>query len=131
MGCSITAESLGTWEAFIAKNPAAKPFKNKGWAHFDKMALILPDMAVHGGNGFCPSDGAMGIEPMLPQAASESSPVSSPPSPSRMSPQSDTEKDGVNLQDQDGSQICSQPFYFLLKIDELLLRSPSPPLLHC
>ncbi|KAF8808362.1 hypothetical protein BYT27DRAFT_7096815 [Phlegmacium glaucopus] len=41
-GASITANSASSWDDYVKKHPEAKPFRNKGWKHFNKVASIMP-----------------------------------------------------------------------------------------
>lgn len=41
-GAGITAATMSVWNDYVAKNPAAEPFKTKGWRHWDKMVEIMP-----------------------------------------------------------------------------------------
>jgi hypothetical protein len=45
LGVNVTPAMEGTWEAFVARNPMAAQFRNKGWPYFDLMASIMPDTA--------------------------------------------------------------------------------------
>ncbi|KDR65022.1 hypothetical protein GALMADRAFT_82385 [Galerina marginata CBS 339.88] len=81
-GASITADSASSWDDYVKKHPEAKPFRNKGWRHFNKVALIMPSTAA-GANVFHPtagpstpdddSDRAVSPEPTPPPASSDSS----------------------------------------------------------
>lgn len=53
-GADINIHSASSWDDYVKKHPAAKPFRNKGWAHFAKVALIMPSTAS-GANVFVPS----------------------------------------------------------------------------
>jgi hypothetical protein len=53
-GASITADSASSWDDYVKKHPGAKPFRNKGWVHFTKVALIMPSTAS-GSNVFHPT----------------------------------------------------------------------------
>ncbi|KAJ7171315.1 hypothetical protein C8R46DRAFT_993490 [Mycena filopes] len=50
-GVDVTPATKGTWDAWVAKNPAAARFRNKGWPHYDRLALLMPEKAK-GGNVF-------------------------------------------------------------------------------
>ncbi|KAF5341817.1 hypothetical protein D9611_001842 [Ephemerocybe angulata] len=41
-GASVGPESAMVWDDYVAKHPAAKPFRNKGWVHRAKVALLMP-----------------------------------------------------------------------------------------
>jgi hypothetical protein len=41
-GASITSATSSSWDDYVKKHPAAKPFRNKGWVHLHKLALIMP-----------------------------------------------------------------------------------------
>lgn len=53
-------DSESTWESYLARNPDAKPFKNKGWVHFCKLNDLIPNAKVQGTNVFRASDGTTG-----------------------------------------------------------------------
>jgi len=40
-GASITIDSALSWDDYVKKHPKAKPFRNNGWMHFNKVALIM------------------------------------------------------------------------------------------
>ncbi|KAJ7054233.1 hypothetical protein C8F01DRAFT_1164491 [Mycena amicta] len=44
-GVSISDASQGTWDAWVALNPDAAKFRNKGWPHYDGMASLMPTVA--------------------------------------------------------------------------------------
>lgn len=75
-GASIGADMDAAWTAFIQVNPAAKPFRNKGWAHLSTMTTMMP-ATVKGTHVFRPSQGISGINPGGP--AAESAREGSPP----------------------------------------------------
>ncbi|KAF8815702.1 hypothetical protein BYT27DRAFT_7064918, partial [Phlegmacium glaucopus] len=37
-GANINVHSASSWEDYVKKHPAAKPFRNKGWGHLGKVA---------------------------------------------------------------------------------------------
>ncbi|KAF8151322.1 hypothetical protein B0H34DRAFT_810484 [Crassisporium funariophilum] len=53
-GATITADSSSSWDHYVKQHPAAKPFRNKGWVHFRKVALIMLSTAA-GSNIFHPT----------------------------------------------------------------------------
>ncbi|KAF8214656.1 hypothetical protein K438DRAFT_2008884 [Mycena galopus ATCC 62051] len=50
-GANISAASQGTWDAWVAVNPKAARFRNKGWPFYDLLAPLMPSKAK-GGNVF-------------------------------------------------------------------------------
>ncbi|KAF8209966.1 hypothetical protein K438DRAFT_1571813, partial [Mycena galopus ATCC 62051] len=50
-GANISAASQGTWDAWVAVNPKAPCFRNKGWPFYDLLAPLMPSKAK-GGNVF-------------------------------------------------------------------------------
>ncbi|KAF8143240.1 hypothetical protein K438DRAFT_2029674 [Mycena galopus ATCC 62051] len=44
-GVNVIPGMEGTWDAFVARNPGAEAFRNKGWPYFDSMASIMPEVA--------------------------------------------------------------------------------------
>ncbi|KAF8326493.1 hypothetical protein F5887DRAFT_1196839 [Amanita rubescens] len=70
-GCSITVDNAASWEAYVEKHPAAKPFKNKGWKHLHVMSQIMPAVLT-GAHVFSASHGTIGIgEAMVPASQPE------------------------------------------------------------
>ncbi|KAH9172301.1 hypothetical protein EDB89DRAFT_1851340 [Lactarius sanguifluus] len=41
-GASIDEATADSWEAYVAKHKDAKPFRNAGWVHLQKVSLLLP-----------------------------------------------------------------------------------------
>ena len=41
-GASITVNTASSWDDYVKKHPKAKPFRNSGWMHFNKVTLIMP-----------------------------------------------------------------------------------------
>ncbi|KAH9159488.1 hypothetical protein EDB89DRAFT_1864979 [Lactarius sanguifluus] len=41
-GASIDEATADSWEAYVAKHKDAKPFRNVGWVHLQKVSLLLP-----------------------------------------------------------------------------------------
>ncbi|PPQ97002.1 hypothetical protein CVT26_006411 [Gymnopilus dilepis] len=60
-GASITPEMESQWAAFLRANPKAKPFKNKGWVHCQKMSQLMPS-TLKGTHVFCPTQGTTGLD---------------------------------------------------------------------
>ncbi|THU83624.1 hypothetical protein K435DRAFT_631465, partial [Dendrothele bispora CBS 962.96] len=44
-GALIGVENADLWTAYIKRNPAAKPFRNKGWKFFHSVENLLPSKA--------------------------------------------------------------------------------------
>jgi hypothetical protein len=44
-GADITPEKKGTWDDYVAKHPAAHPFRNAGWVHLDEFDSLAPSSA--------------------------------------------------------------------------------------
>ncbi|KAF8964770.1 hypothetical protein BDZ97DRAFT_1918729 [Flammula alnicola] len=61
-GASITPEMEDTWSDFLKVHKDAKPFKNKGWVHLEKVSLLMP-ATVKGKHVFRPSQGLSGMDP--------------------------------------------------------------------
>ena len=40
-GASITVDTASSWDNYIKKHPAAKPFQNRGWVHLQRMTDIM------------------------------------------------------------------------------------------
>lgn len=77
-GASITVNSASSWEDYVKKHPEAKPFWNKGWPHFHKVAALMP-LTATGSNVFHPSASQAqandeGDESLIPE--SDSTPAS-------------------------------------------------------
>jgi hypothetical protein len=36
------ADSVSSWDDYVKQHPEAKPFRNKGWNHFNKIMLLMP-----------------------------------------------------------------------------------------
>ena len=53
-GASITVDTASSWDDYIKKHPAAKPFRNRGWVHLQRMTDIMP-LTVSGSHVFHPS----------------------------------------------------------------------------
>ena len=58
-GASIDESTVDSWEAYVAKHKDARPFRNSGWIHFQKVSHLLPATAC-GANVFRPSDASTG-----------------------------------------------------------------------
>jgi hypothetical protein len=41
-GADIGPDETVMWDDYTARNPLAKPYRNKGWPHLAKMDLLLP-----------------------------------------------------------------------------------------
>jgi hypothetical protein len=41
-GASIGPDDASAWDDFVAKNPQAKPYRNKGWPYYDLVADLMP-----------------------------------------------------------------------------------------
>jgi hypothetical protein len=59
---SITPEMEDAWANFIKSHKDAKPFKNKGWVHLEKVTSLMP-ATVKGAHVFRPSQGISGMVP--------------------------------------------------------------------
>jgi len=53
-GANINVHSASSWDDYVKKHVAAKPFRNKGWPHFENVARIMPSTAS-GANVFIPT----------------------------------------------------------------------------
>lgn len=42
LGANINFENEAAWLDFLKKNKHARPFRNKGWPHYEKMKLLMP-----------------------------------------------------------------------------------------
>ncbi|KAI6095526.1 hypothetical protein F5141DRAFT_1295423 [Pisolithus sp. B1] len=42
LGANITLENEAIWLNFLKKNKHVRPFRNKGWPHYEKMKLLMP-----------------------------------------------------------------------------------------
>ncbi|KAH9039767.1 hypothetical protein EDB85DRAFT_1859343 [Lactarius pseudohatsudake] len=60
-GASIDKATADSWEAYVAKHKDAKPFRNAGWIHLQKVSLLLP-VTARGINIFRPSDASTGLD---------------------------------------------------------------------
>jgi hypothetical protein len=72
-GASITPEQASSWDAFVAKNPKAKPFQNGGFAHYDVFMILFSPNNVpeHGKNIYWPSTGQQDYDLEHPEALDE------------------------------------------------------------
>ncbi|KDR71951.1 hypothetical protein GALMADRAFT_213445 [Galerina marginata CBS 339.88] len=61
-GASITPDMEDAWRDFLLIHKDAKPFKNKGWVHLEKMTMLMPT-TVRGTYVFRPSQGISGMDP--------------------------------------------------------------------
>jgi hypothetical protein len=59
-GASITPDMEDVWEDFLKVYKEAKPFKNHGWVHLDKMMMIMP-ATIKGTHVFRPPQGLSGV----------------------------------------------------------------------
>lgn len=59
-GADITPELESAWATFIKIYKDAKPFKNRGWVHLEKMTEIMP-VTLRGTYVFRPSQGITGM----------------------------------------------------------------------
>jgi hypothetical protein len=59
-GANIQADQAAAWESFCGTHKEAKPFRNRGWVHFERVSDIMP-ATVRGVNVFCPSQGLTGL----------------------------------------------------------------------
>lgn len=41
-GASIDVHTASSWDDYVRRHPEARPFRNKGWAHFRKMEMLMP-----------------------------------------------------------------------------------------
>lgn len=41
-GASINPDTASSWDDYVKHHPNAKPFRNNGWVHLQKMSLIMP-----------------------------------------------------------------------------------------
>jgi hypothetical protein len=74
-GASIDESTSNSWEAYVAKHKDAKPFRNAGWIHFQKVSLLLPATA-RGTNVFRPSNASTGLGGLTPQSPRNGSALS-------------------------------------------------------
>ncbi|KIJ90288.1 hypothetical protein K443DRAFT_15360 [Laccaria amethystina LaAM-08-1] len=93
-GADITPEMEPEWAKFIKIYKDAKPFKNHGWVHLEKMTEIMP-VTLHGTYVYRPSQGITGMDPSarLPRSPSpdwDESAFDSPP------PQRDEAAEEIN-----------------------------------
>lgn len=70
-GADITPEMEPEWAKFIKVYKDAKPFKNHGWIHLEKMTEIMP-VTLRGKYVFRPSQGITGMSaaPTVPRSPS-------------------------------------------------------------
>jgi hypothetical protein len=59
----ITPELEDEWATFLVANKHAKPFKNCGWNHLEKMVDIMP-VTIRGAHVFRASQGVTGLDPV-------------------------------------------------------------------
>ncbi|KAF9536916.1 hypothetical protein CPC08DRAFT_824753 [Agrocybe pediades] len=59
-GANITPVMEDQWALFLKSHPLAKPFKNHGWVHLEKVREIMP-ATLRGVNVFVPSQGTTGL----------------------------------------------------------------------
>lgn len=50
-GVNVTPATRGTWDDWVRKNKGAGRFRNKGWPHYERLLLLMPEKAK-GGNVF-------------------------------------------------------------------------------
>jgi hypothetical protein len=60
-GADITPELEDEWATFLVANKHAKPFKNRGWNHLEKMVDIMP-VTIRGAHVFHASQGVTGLD---------------------------------------------------------------------
>ena len=61
------------WADFVKSQPLAKPFKNKGWVHLEKMTELMP-ATIKGAHVFCPSQGVSGLDTFFEETQDEGAP---------------------------------------------------------
>ncbi|KAK6987883.1 Myb-DNA-bind-3 domain-containing protein [Favolaschia claudopus] len=109
-GACIDAASSGTWDAFVKRNKAAKPFRNAGWTHLKTFRQLMPDAAPKGSHVFRPRTALAQVT--LPESQHESQPPSQPNEDEDDDGRSQTwsieEKDSDNEQEKEKeNEICS------------------------
>jgi len=102
-GASITPDTASSWEDYVKHHPEAKPFRNKGWPHFDQVSLLMPSLAV-GANVYHPT----GIEKEN----------SGSPAPS--------EPDGPSVNNSD-AEVCSLWFFIFTFIQLTRFQDTTSP----
>jgi hypothetical protein len=71
-------DNASSWDEYIHKYPKAKPFRNKGWPYFQRIALIVPSKAK-GAHVYYPSLApAISSTPSTPSTTSTISPSFTP-----------------------------------------------------
>ncbi|KAG6818726.1 hypothetical protein H0H93_002478 [Arthromyces matolae] len=63
-GASITPETESSWAAYVKIHKDAKPFKTRGWCHFDAVSQVMPT-TIHGAHVFRPSNSTVGLGPSI------------------------------------------------------------------
>ncbi|KAN0141121.1 hypothetical protein V8E53_000877 [Lactarius tabidus] len=58
---NIQLDQASAWSLFCGIHKEAKPFRNRGWVHLERMSEIMP-ATVRGMNVFCPSQGLSGLD---------------------------------------------------------------------
>ena len=58
-GASIDHTTADSWDAYVAQHKDAKPFRNAGWIHLEKVSCIMPS-TTRGINVFRASDASTG-----------------------------------------------------------------------
>jgi hypothetical protein len=98
-GASITPATSSSWDDYVRKHPAAKPFRNKGWVHLHKVADIMPS-TISGSNVYHPT-GTHAPALAAESNPSELSPAQSvPPSPTGPQVMSMAESDNGGSDDE-------------------------------
>jgi hypothetical protein len=90
-GAGITVETASSWDAYVKAHPEAKPFRNKGYANFDKIASLMPS-TTPGAHVFHPT-----ASQTMTTVPSTGNPSPSPPnSPCPPSPAQDGSAEDVD-----------------------------------
>lgn len=60
-GGNIQPDQATAWSSFCDTHKEAKPFRNRGWDHLERVSEIMP-ATVRGANVFCPSRALTGLD---------------------------------------------------------------------
>jgi len=110
MGASITVDSASSWDNYVKKHLAAKPYRNQGWVHFCKVTLIMP-ATVSGSNIFHPTSTP------IPNDTNNNSVSPEPESPPV------TLSDPHDVNDSDHDKVSNYPFNIFCS---LICIDPTP-----
>ncbi|KAF9476666.1 hypothetical protein BDN70DRAFT_882131 [Pholiota conissans] len=59
-GADISPDMESQWETFLKSHSLARPFKNHGWIHLEKVTMIMP-ATLRGHHVYLPSQGTVGL----------------------------------------------------------------------